>query len=92
MAITIITIALLLIAGFIAYLLKLSFFKISVRKEFDSRAVDLWDQRQVAKRNTHLNDEEKCIKLIELDLEALQLLEVIRKDDYRKGVKSRSVK
>lgn len=87
MAVIIATLVTLGIVLIFAYILKLAIFKIKVRPEYDSKAVELWAQRHFAKHNQDLNKEEKCIRFIELDIESKQLLEAIEKDNNHKQIK-----
>jgi hypothetical protein len=85
MAVTIATLLLIFIVLFCAYLSKLTLFKIKVRPEFDSQAVDILAQRRFVKHNSDLSDREKSIELIVLEQKGENLIDTVIKNNGGKN-------
>jgi hypothetical protein len=85
MAVSIASLTLLIIIMTGAYLIKLVVFKIKVRPEFDSQAVDILAQRRFVKYNPDLSDREKSIELIVLEQKGENLIDTVIKDNGGKN-------
>jgi hypothetical protein len=81
MAVTIATIISLGIMVYSAFVAKLMLFKIKVRPEFDSQAVDILAQRRFVKHNPSLSDREKSIELIVLEQKGENLIDAVIKSN-----------
>ena len=86
MAVSIATLLLLIIFGFCVNLVKLALFKIRVRPEFESRAVDILAHRRFVKNDPSLSDRAKCIELLILEQKGEELLDCVIQDNPGKQV------